>query len=98
MRLLLLADTLAPAAATAFASPQCASSTWPTESFARRLEVRAVSLCDRCCSAMLKPLYAAGMHVDELLNAREKINKAVLTEMAFCNEHWGIEVVSYEGG
>jgi hypothetical protein len=47
---------------------------------------------------MLKPLCAAGMHVDELLNAREKINKAVLTEMAFCNEHWGIEVVSYEGG
>jgi hypothetical protein len=46
---------------------------------------------------MLKPLCAAGMHVDELLNAREKINKAVLNEMAFCNEQWGIEVVSYEG-
>jgi hypothetical protein len=37
------------------------------------------------------------MHVDELLNAREKINKAVLAEMVFCNEQWGIEVVSYEG-
>jgi hypothetical protein len=47
---------------------------------------------------MLRPPIApAGMHVDELLNAREKINKAVLTEMVFCNEQWGIEVVSYEG-
>jgi len=37
-----------------------------------------------------------GMHVDELLNARERINKAVLSEMTFCKDQWGIEVVSYE--
>jgi hypothetical protein len=37
------------------------------------------------------------MHVDELLNAREKINKAVLTDMMFCKEQWGVEVISYEG-
>ena len=37
------------------------------------------------------------MHVDELLNARDKINRAVLADMSFCKDDWGIEVVSYEG-
>ena len=35
--------------------------------------------------------------MDELLNARERINKAVLAEMQFCTDQWGIEVKSYEG-
>ena len=38
-----------------------------------------------------------GMHVDDLLNAREKINKAVLTDMMFFKDQWGVEVISYEG-
>jgi hypothetical protein len=43
------------------------------------------------------PLYRVGMHVEELLNARARINKAVLSEMTLCKDHWGIEVVPYEG-
>ena len=38
-----------------------------------------------------------GMHVDDLLNAREKINRAVLDDMKHVKEDWGIDVVSYEG-
>jgi hypothetical protein len=41
--------------------------------------------------------FSSGMHVDDLLNARERINKAVLSDMAFCKDEWGIDVVSYEG-
>ena len=41
--------------------------------------------------------YQTGMHVDDLLNAREKINRAVLDDMKHVKDDWGIDVVSYEG-